>query len=288
MGGLIMTNIFEYTNFRIYLDEWYEAKKRNNPNFSFQHIADKAGIKNKGFIYNIIKGDKLLSKSNVFKISKALGHNRYEAEYFENLVAFNQAIDLTEKKYLFEKLSQITNMGKTVSKAQVLRKDQYEYYSNWYHAMIRSIIGMYGFRDDYKWLSRMINPPITVPQAKHSVQLLEKLQLILKDDQGIYRLSHNNLTTGKDLMSVAFQNFHSACTDLAKRAITEFPLEKRNMTGLTLGISEKTYERICKEIEVFQEKIMGIAEVDETADRVYQLSFHLFPTSNNDQQRKQA
>jgi uncharacterized protein (TIGR02147 family) len=283
-----MINVFEYNDFRTYLDDWYGTKKRGNPNFSFQHIADKAGIKNKGFIYNIIKGNKLLSKSNVFKISKALGHNRYEADYFENLVAFNQAEDLTERKYLFEKLSKITNMGKSVSEVQILRADQYEFYSNWHHAMIRSIIGMYGFKDDFKWLARMINPTITITQAKHSVQLLEKLELIKKDDQGMYQVSKKNLTTGRELMSVAFQNFHVACTDLAKRAFTEFPLQNRNMTGLTLGISEKTYEKICMEIQAFQEKIMGIAESDDAADRVYQLNFQLFPTSNNDQQRKMA
>ncbi len=277
-----MINVFDYSNFRTYLDDWYETKKRSNPNFSFQHIADKSGIRNKGYIYNIIKGEKPLSKSNIFKISKALGHNRYEADYFENLVAFNQAEDLAERKYLFEKLHQITNMGKAASEAQILRADQYEFYSNWHHAMIRSLIGMYDFNDDYKRLAGMLNPPITVTQAKHSVRLLEKLRLIRKDDRGVYRIQNNNLTTGKDLMSVAFQNFHIACTDLAKRAFTEFDLKSRNMTGLTLGISVKTYEKICGEIRSFQEKIMGIAEADDAADRVYQLNFHFFPTSDND------
>ena len=283
-----MINVFDYSNFRTYLDDWYEAKKETNPNFSFQLIADKAGIRNKGFIYNIIKGKKLLSKSNIFKISNALGHNRYEAEYFEYLVAFNQAEDLTEKKFFFEKLHQITNMGKAVSKAQVLRADQYEFYSNWHHVMIRSIIGMYDFYDDYKWLAGMLDPPVTVTQAKRSVRLLEKLELIRKDERGVYRLHSNNLTTGRDLMNVAFQNFHIACTDLARRAFTEFPLRSRNMTGVTLGISEQMYERICGEIKLFQEKIMGMAETDDAADRVYQLNFHFFPTSNNNQKRKQA
>jgi uncharacterized protein (TIGR02147 family) len=281
-----MINVFDYSNFRTYLDDWYEMKKRSNPNFSFQHIADKAGIRNKGYIYNIIKGQKPISKSNIFKISKALEHNRYEADYFENLVAFNQAEDLSEKKYLFEKLHKITNMGKAVSKAQILRSDQYEFYSNWHHAMIRSIIGMYEFSGDFKWLAGMLVPPITVPQARHSVRLLEKLQLIRKDDGGVYRIKDNNLTTGKDLMSVAFQNFHIACADLAKRAFTEFQRKSRNMTGLTLGISEKTFGKVCGEIQAFQEKIMGIAEADGAADRVYQLNFQFFPTSKNDPQRK--
>lgn len=281
-----MINVFDYSDFRKYLTDYYEDKKKANPNFSYQIIANKAGVKNRGFIYNIINGDKVLSKSNIFKVSKALGHNRYEAEFFECLVAFNQAEDMAERKYLFEKMSQVKNTGKTTSEAQILRQDQYEFYSNWYHVMVRSIIGMYDFKDDYKWLSRIVNPHITVTQAKHSVRLLEKLGLISNGKNGAYKICDKSLSTGKDIMSIAFQNFHIACTDLAKRSFTEFPLDSRNMTGLTLGISKKSYFDICEEIQNFQTKIMEIANHDEVADRVYQLNFHFFPTSESAPERK--
>jgi|WetSurMetagenome_2_1015567.scaffolds.fasta_scaffold148597_2 uncharacterized protein (TIGR02147 family) len=275
-----MVNVFDYTDFRKYLAEYYEEKKRNNPRFSYQIIADKAGIKSKGFIYNIINGEKVLSKSNIFKLSKALDHNQYEADYFENCVAFSQSDDLLERKTLLEKLNKAKNIRKEPSKTQLLRKDQYEFISNWYHAVVRSIIGMYGFKGDYGLLAKMVNPPITATQAKHSVRLLEKLGLINRGENGDYTLSEAGLTTGKDVMSIAFQNFHIACIDLAKRAIAVFPVNKRNITGLTLGISEKSYDRICDEIQMFQSKIMEIANADKEANRVYQLNFHLFPTSD--------
>ncbi len=281
-----MINIFDYTDFRKYLADYYEDKKRDCPWFSYQIIANKAGIKNKGFIYNIMNGKKILSKSNIFKISQALGHNRHEAEYFENCVAFNQADNVLERKNLIEKMNKVKNLRKGTSKAQLLRKDQYEFVSNWYHVMIRSIIGMYGFKGDYKRLSKMVNPPITATQAKHSVQLLEKLGLINKKENGDYTISEASLTTGKDVMNIAFQNFHSSSTDLAKRAIVVFPMKSRNMTGLTLGISEKSFTRICEEIQTFQTKIMEIANADEEANRVYQLNFHFFPTSDISPERE--
>ncbi len=177
-------------------------------------------------------------------------------------------------------------MGKSKSPTQILRSDQYEFYSNWYHAAVRSIIGMYGFSDDYRWLAKIINPHITVTQAKRSVQLLERLGLIRRNEAGDCLIVDKSLTTGKDVMNVAFLNFHLACNDLAKRAFTAFPPHQRDMTGLTLGISEKTYERIREEIEAFQRKIMDLADNDEGADRVYQFDFNLFPMSNNDLQRK--
>ncbi len=137
-----MVNIFDYTDFKKYLADYYEEKKSKNPNFSYQYLADKAGFKNRGFIYNIINGNKNVSKSNCFKISYALEHNKYEAEYFENLVAFYQAKNLKEINYFFDKINQIKNRGKGYTKTQLIRQDQYEFYSKWYHSAIRSIIDM--------------------------------------------------------------------------------------------------------------------------------------------------
>jgi uncharacterized protein (TIGR02147 family) len=275
-----MVNVFEYTDFRKYLSDFYDDKKKGNPRFSYQVIANKAGIKNKGFIYNIINGHKILSKSNIFKLSRALGHNRHEAEYFEHCVAFNQTSDATERKNILEKMTGIKDVGKGAGGAQLLRRDQYEFVSNWRHVAVRSIIGMYGFNGDYKKLARMVNPPITVPQAKHSVQLLEKLGLIKKGKDNDFTIAENGLTTGTDVMNVAFQNFHLDCADLAKRAIAVYPLSMRDMTGLTLGISRESYERIRKEIRIFQDAVMDIANADQASDRVYQLNFHFFPLSD--------
>jgi len=281
-----MVNVFDYTDFRTYLADFYSERKRSNPRFSYQMIADKAGIKSKGFVYNIINGKKVLSKSNSFKLSKALGHSQYEADYFDNCVAFSQADDILERKTLLEKLNKTKNIRKEPSRTQLLRKDQYEFISNWHHVMVRSIIGMCGYTGDYRRLSKMLNPPITATQAKHSVQLLEKLGLIKRMGNGNYTLSEAGLTTGKDVTSIAFQNFHLSCIDLARRAIAVFPQNKRNMTGLTLGISEKSYDRICDEIRIFQSKIMEIANADKEANRVYQLNFHFFPASDISPERE--
>ena len=58
------------------------------------------------------------------------------------------------------------------------------------------------------------------------------------------------------------------------------PQDKRNVSGLTLGISEQTYNRLSEEIQQFRQKIIQIVEQDQNADRTYQLVFHLFPVTN--------
>jgi uncharacterized protein (TIGR02147 family) len=67
--------------------------------------------------------------------------------------------------------------------------------------------------------------------------------------------------------------------DLAASALRELPKAKRNISGLTLGISGNAYDTICNEIIAFQDKILAIARNDEGSGGVYQFNFHLFPVS---------
>jgi uncharacterized protein (TIGR02147 family) len=281
-----MPNVFEYTDYRKYLADWYNEKKTSNHAFSYNAFAQKARFKNKGFFHTVIYDKRNLSKPSVVKICQAIGLTKSETDYFENLVFFNQAVDLKERNYFYEKINTIRSPHKSASRAKQVRSDQYEFYSKWYHSAVRSVIDMYDFKSDYKWLAKMVTPPLSVKQAKQSVLLLEKLELIEKRNNGTYKITDKSITSGKEVMGLALQNFHIECTDLAKTAIQELPKTRRNVTGLTLGISHKSYEQICGEIQEFQEKIMDIANKDREANRVYQFNFHLFPISKADDERK--
>jgi uncharacterized protein (TIGR02147 family) len=275
-----MLNIFEYTDFRKYLAHWFEEKKKEQPAFSYTSFAQKAGFGDRGFLHNVIHGKRSLTKESLIKVSQAIGHSKPEAEYFENLVFFNRSADLKDRNYFYEKLNGVKSTEKAAVKALQTRKDQYEFYSQWYHCAVRSLIDMYPFKDDYRWLAKNIFPPISPKQAKLSVQLLEKLGLIQRQKNGAFKLTSKSITTGSEIVSLAVHNFHKEAADLAKNALERVPLDKRNITGLTLGISEKTYLKLCEEIRQFRSKIVRIVEQDEEADRTYQLIFNLFPITN--------
>lgn len=281
-----MINIFNYLDYRQYLTDFYKVKKNTRQGFSYQSFADKAGFKDKSCIFSVLNGKRNLNAAGIVKLSAMLGHDTSEAGYFETLVQFNQALDMTEKKLFFEKLCRIKERGaKRISKVQLLRREQFEYYSQWYHIAIRSIIEMYGFKNNYKWLSKMVYPSISEKKAKQSVLLLQKLGLIQKQRDGSFTVPDKIISTGKDVLSFAVQSYHIACADLAKRAIQRIPSDKRNMTSLTMGISKAAYDQICEELQAFQSRAIAIAENDQDADSVYQFNFHLFPISATGMQR---
>lgn len=281
-----MVDIFNYTDFVKYFEDYYAWKKTIDPSFAYSTIAQKAGFNNKGFAFTLFHGLRALSPANCRKISLALNHSTKEAEYFQLLVAFNKTVGLKKKSQLFEKMSKLSRHGKGFTPAQVLYKDQYEYYSKWYHSAIRSILGMYLFKDDYFWLARMVSPPITTGMAKKSVELLKKLGLVAEGKDKYLEITEPNISSGREIVGTGLRNFHSDCADLAKRAIETLDRDKRHLTALTLGVSKDVYNEICAKIEEFQKEIIKIANKSQYANRVYQINFHTFPLSRIDKKRK--
>lgn len=281
-----MPNITDYTDHRKFLSDFYEDTKKRNPNFSYQLFSEKAGIKSKGFLHNVIQGSRNLTKANVFGLIQAMKFNKKEASYFENLVAFNCAENLNERNFYYERLSQVRSCEKAASQAKIVHQDQYEFYSRWYHSVIRSLIDIYSFDGDYEWLAKSVSPQIKPLQAKKSVELLLKLGLVKKEADARFTVTDKCISTPKEILDLAITNFHNDTGKLALQALAVLPVDKRNFSGMTLGVSRETYNEICEEIYNLRMKILNKAEADKNADMVYQLNFQFFPVTKAAIERK--
>src|SRR5271157_3051902 len=124
-----MPNICRYIDYKRFLKDYYEEARRKNPGFSYQVFSQKAGIKSRGFLYNVIQGRRSLSKSGIFGLAQAMRLNKYESDYFENLVAFNDAATLAERNHFYQRLSGIKLSGNTAWMPQIVRSERFEYYS---------------------------------------------------------------------------------------------------------------------------------------------------------------
>jgi uncharacterized protein (TIGR02147 family) len=283
-----MPDICRYTEYKKFLQDYYEEARSKNPGFSYRVFSQKAGIKSRGFLYNVLQGRRSLSKSNIFGLTQAMRLNKNESDYFENLVAFNDAATLKERNHFYERLSAIKLNGNTAWKPQITRSEQFEYYSKLHYSVVRSLIDLHGFDGDYDMLARSVRPRITPGQARKAVELLERLGFIKKQKNGAYVVTGKSITTEPEVESLAVLNLHKQAGELALKALDELPKNQRNVSGVTLGISKQAYSRVCEEIEVFRMRLLQIAEADEAADSVYQLNFQFFPVSAPPIQRKKS
>jgi uncharacterized protein (TIGR02147 family) len=274
-----LPDLFEYLDYREYLRDYFEAKKKDLDSWSYQGFAAQLGFKARDFMLRVIQGKKNLSQSSILKISRGLGLNSIQTQYFDTLVKCNQCRDISERNLYFNLLNTIKTQGRTTHPAQRLRQDQFQYYSKWYHSVIRSMIEMAGFKDDFKRLAAALSPRITAREAQASVHLLEKLGLIGKNADGIYQATQKTITTGKNTSHILIPAYHKATIELSAIALETVPVEERDMSNLTLGISAQTFRDFTEKLRRFRREILEQAEKDEGAERVYHLNLHLYPLS---------
>ena len=269
--------VFEFLDYREFLKDYYNTRKEANPAFSLRVFSDRIGFKAKDFISRVMNGEKKLSTQSIPKVANGLRLGKHETEFFTALVKFNQAETTEERNAAFEEMQAVLKVVRFAEKQHLLGHTQYMVYSHWRHLTIRSLIGMYGFDGDYEALAKQVHPHITADEAKKSVKLLEDCQLIKKGKDGKYVLTDNAITTGDRTSRLALRGFHQHCLKLAADSIDRDPPGSRHISGLTLGISQEGYERIVERINAFRKEIALIAEEDESADKVFQLQFALFP-----------
>lgn len=270
-----MPDIFNYTDYRKLLHDWFEEKKQKNPSVSYRMIARKVGYKAPSYLPSVLSGTINMSLAMSLKFCTAMKLTKRECDYFQNMVQFCNAVSHKEKQLYFDKMRSFEEAA-----VRIVDADQYRYYEKWYHSAIRALLEFYPMNDAYETIGKLLIPAVLPENVRSSFKLLKELGMIEKDANGFYRPTEAVISSGYDASGMAINTFLFNSLRLSESALGRFSLAERNFSCLTLGISEQGFKEIRDELRSFRRKIMKIAEKDQ-ANRIYQLSFQLFPLSHH-------
>jgi uncharacterized protein (TIGR02147 family) len=163
-----------------------------------------------------------------------------------------------------------------------IEKSKYEFYGEWYHSVVREIVALFNFDSDFNRLGKTLIPQISEKEARNSVQLLEKLGFISRDESGKYHQLNNLIKTKPNsIETLIIQKFQIKMAELAIKAYDNVSIYERICTTTTFSISEKTFELVKKRVRDLQTEIMEMAGIDDVSTRVYQMTINIFPVSRS-------
>lgn len=270
-------HIFDYLDYRAFLRDFYQDQKAQGRAFSYRAFAQRAGIRSFNFLQLVMKGQRDLSAEMACHFAKGCGLKNHQAEYFCELVAFSQAKTAEERNRAYERLGRFRQFRA----AHQLEPAQAAYHGTWYMPAIRELAALPDFSDDPKWVARMLRPAISPTQAKDALDTLCELGLLVRDASGHFRQAEPLVTTGPGPLGHHAVNYLRAMLDQAARALDEVPRDLRDISALTLCVSESSFRQIKERINTFRQELLQLAELDGSKDRVIQLGFQLFPLTNH-------
>ena len=268
-------DIYKYSDYREYLKDLFATRKTANSAFSLRYYARKAGINSSSYFKYVMEGKVNLTKGTIFKTCTAFNIKDKEAEYFETLVFFNQAETTAEKNRYFAELTGLRNE----SDKKYTLEDQYDYYSAWYHPVVRELACMIDFKEDYKALANALCPTIPPRKAEESVRLLVKLGFLVKKEDGRYQQADPILSTGYDIKAFQIVQYQIEILKLAIESFDRFKGKEKSMSTLTFSVSEPTFKAIKDKSREFRSQVLALVRNDVNPALVYQMSINLFPVA---------
>jgi uncharacterized protein (TIGR02147 family) len=269
-------DLFTYLDFRAFLKDAFQTRQDQEPKFSYRAFGKQAGYSSPNLLQLILSGRRDLSTAHLPGTIRALGLNKQEADFFANLVGFNQAADLEEKNFHYQRMIR----SRKYAEVKPVEKGQFEYFDQWYHPVVRELLVHGEFDGTMAWLAAHVSPPITVAQAEKSVELLESLGLIRLDSSS-NRWQHVDaaISTPSEVTSLAIANYHRAVLRLASDSIESFDPKDRDLRAVTLGIPKSAFPELKRRMEAFWRDLVALGDGGQGVEEVVQINLQLFPMS---------
>jgi uncharacterized protein (TIGR02147 family) len=271
---LPMPELFNYTNYRLFLQDYYQSQKKVNPKFSLRYFAKKANFPSHGLLKYLMEGKRNLSKKTLVKLSQGLGLEGERSQYFENLVFFNQAPNLEEKNFYYEKL--VRSPAKSTFRK--MESSQLQIFRKWQNIAIREMLNLKGFRNNPAWISGQLLPPVEQYEVEESISTLLTSGIIKKTANGI-KAADPDITTDDEVQSFLVKSYHAQMLKVAAWAQDEVATKERDISSVCFAIKESELPNLKKQIQLMRKELRNFAAADGEGERIVQVNIQLFPLS---------
>lgn len=273
-------DIYQFTHFRKYLEEYQAARAQQEPGFTRTEICNLLGMeKSRSYFADVLRGKKV-SPRMVTKFIEVLGLEKKEARYFETMVQVDQAKNDTIRKAAMEEL-----LRQHPNPQHIINTDAYEYYNHWYHSALFAILDAMDVGDDMAPVQKRIFPKVPLGKLSDSLELLQRLGLARKNEEGFWKPTRESISSGPYNNAELIKQYQLQCFELSKQALITPPKSPTVMSTMTFSISSEAYKDLEAAVQEFKAKARSIIAGDKNkANGVYQMNLHLF--SNLDTEGK--
>lgn len=237
------------------LEEAFKARREKNPSYSLRAFSRSIGI-SVTTLSKVLRYQRTLSPKNIRKLASFLELSPFETEaLFPN--KFKPAKNAT-------------------SQERLLAEDEFKVISDWFYFAILNLAQTTKCRADAPWVAKRLG--ISSLEAHSAILRLERMGFLERKAGRLHR-TVNPMRTTSGVPNTAIKKLHRQQLELARQAIYRVPLDKQDITSVTIAIDPAKIGVAKKKIEDFRNYLADLLEEGEKKE-VYLLSVQLFPLRN--------
>ena len=268
-------NIYDYSDYRNFLLDFYELEKSLDSSFSYRVFAAAVEM-DASLLLKILQGKRHVSTKSIESFVQFFRFKEGKAEYFRELVAYGKAKTDDQVRMHFETLQKMRPAA-----CRELDEARYRYFQQWFYPMVRSALDVFDYRGpEYAAaLGDFCIPKLTATQVQSAVDALLQLGLAHKQNNGRIVPTEAHIKTKEHWLSASISDYQKSITELAQRSIAETPKEERDISTLTMALDSSQIQKIREILAETRKSIVKVVNAmpSQICDSVYQLNFQLFP-----------
>lgn len=261
-------------HYRDWLKALYAAAKARHAAYSYLKFAEDLGFSRSNVLRLVIAGRRPLTVKAAEKIAQALAMSGSAKRFWLTLVSYNGERLPANRDVLFQTLMEL----KTGSVPHELDPLQAEYFSEWYHPVVREMTGLRAFDGSPEWIRDRMVFPLRLEQIRRSMEVLSALRVIrFVPELGKYVRSDETIRTDAEVDSMAIVRYHQKMIEIGKESITTVEDTRRDVRAVTIAVAEKHLPLLKGKIEEWIMEMAAMEGDPAETDQVVQINVQMFP-----------
>lgn len=275
-----MPHVFRYSDYRAYLKDWFNEKKKKNPAFSLRSFSKRGhGVPHSTF-WMVMRGERNLTASSLKQFVSVLQLEGQAALYFELLVLFNQA-----RKWEFKQrhLQRIVEMHQTLDPAnfrKLTNKTELSLYSTWYTIPILVMVELEDFKSDPVWIGKKLGGKVSVAEVRSAIDELLVARFLTLNDGRLSKLHvHTDMDESMQEHMTEEQLPPTYFAEMSRRAADASRLPRSLATGSagTVMARKQDIPWVRQKLHEAITEICSLLDKHPGPKEVFQVSATFFP-----------
>ena len=183
-----MKPIVEYSDFRKYMLDFYEERKRCSA-FSWREFSKIAGFTSSSYMKVVCDGKSKLSRIGVERTGAAMGLVGFEMEYFRAMVEYGQVESEEKKVAAYNNMLAIAK----VHKVRVLEGDLFKFYETWQNPVVRELAPQMPGATPGE-MAKKFYADVSAAEVRESLDFLTKSGLLKKTEDENFLQTESSIT----------------------------------------------------------------------------------------------
>jgi uncharacterized protein (TIGR02147 family) len=273
-----------FSDYRVFFYALFRILKAANPSYDYEAFAGTLGFKNEEQLKSVMFDGNNLSKAQAGEIALMLPLSDIEKSYFQKLVEYTQANGSGNASKLLLDLMKIkARVGR-----ESLSPEKANYFSRWFIPVIGEMAMLDGFVSDPTWIGETLVPAIAPENVAEALELLQQIGILSFDGKSQrYSRTGADLSTADEVGGSQVARFHREMIDLGRNSLESVPPSEREISSVTLSVSERLIQKIKTLIHEFEQEVLAEEAGESCKDQMYQLNVQFFPVTKKTGKKKE-